>query len=58
MKYQVKPSFNKTYANKVDKAKFVEHFTQVYPGVDLESEWEKLQEAKKEVTKEEKPKGK
>lgn len=57
MKHEVKPSFSKEYANKVGKADFVEHFEKVYPGIDLESEWEKIQD-KKEVkeAKEEKPK--
>lgn len=58
MRQDVKPGFSKEYANKKSKAEFVEHFKEVYPTVDLESEWERLQDAKKEPVKEEKPKAK
>lgn len=56
MKKEVKPGFSKEYANRVDKLTFTEHFEHVYPTVDLGSEWEKLQEEKKEPEKETKVK--
>lgn len=61
MKREIKPSFSKDFANKVDKETFIEHFKEAYPEItktQLGGYWQDLQEQKKEVVKEEKLKGK
>lgn len=35
-------SFNKKWAKTKGKAKFVEHFKNTYPGVDLSAEYDKI----------------
>lgn len=42
-----KIGFSQSYAKSVDKQTFVEHFKEVYPGVNLEAEYDKLVPADK-----------
>jgi len=51
-----KIGFNKEWAKKVGKTKFLEHFKNVYPLNDLEAEWNKISPPKEDEKAIEKPK--
>jgi hypothetical protein len=46
--------FNEKWAKKVGKEKFLKHFKDIYPGHDLNAEWDKISPPKKEDKKEDK----
>ncbi len=43
--------FNKEWAERVGKEKFVEHFKDVYPSLDLKKEYDKIVKPEKEDKK-------
>lgn len=50
----MKVSFNKRYVKTITKQQFIKKFKDVFPGLDLEKEYEKIVPPKKKAEKEEK----
>lgn len=48
MQPPIKVGFNKKWAKSVGKDKFLKEFKDVYPGLDLSAEWDKISPPKKE----------
>jgi len=51
VRQEVKPDFNKEWAKKVGKAKFVKQLKDVYPRLNLADEYDKIVPPKKEKPK-------